>query len=345
MGTLLKQSYGELASDEYQNEKELDCLRSIQILKDAATKIVEEDPNAFFNRDLRRKLLEKAQSLGLCDKLDPVTINEIAIAATLEYYNSRIYEEVLPDLNEVLKIYKNVATELGITNQLDLAQLYTYMIDEGYYSPDPQHREFRGFFRFPKPFLTHKQFDVIQGIRNPRGEATMLTEQIRFCGGECANIIIGNEEIPRGAIETINGKADLKFLLPWVIHGGVLLNCGNNKSGIVMPNGFVLASNSSEEAKLINPNSAGTFSLELPYSLLCYSNSSNDLQSFEDLLFQPREALTTNDVRESQKRVEDIITNSIDTLVNARQEASAPIGKAYAKVRTKTICSYMNCFH
>ena len=102
--------------------------------KNAAIEIVEKDPDAFFNRDLRRELLEKAQSLGLCDKLDPVTINEIARAATLEYYNSRIYEEVLPDLNKILKIYKNVATELGITNQLDLAQLYTYMIDKGYYS-------------------------------------------------------------------------------------------------------------------------------------------------------------------------------------------------------------------
>ncbi len=331
MGTLLERSYTELASDE-----KLNYLRNIQTLQKEAAEIVKE----YYNTSIKYQqemLLKKAQSYDLYDP----SINDIVNSAILEYYNSRVYADALPDFNEILEIYKKVSTELGITAPLDLAHLYTYMIDKGYYSPAPHRRDFRSFFQLPKPILTHPQYNVIRGIRDPRGEAAMLTEQMKFCGEECANIMIETEERPKGAIETINGrrKFDLKFLLPWI--GGVVLNCGNNKSGIVMSNGFVLAPNSSEEAKLINPNSAGTFFLEMPYSLLVYSDNVNELQIFENLLFQPREALTTNDVRKSQEYITDVIANSIDTLEKARQEAIDPIERAYAKVKRKTVLDYI----
>ncbi len=79
----------------------------------------------------------------------------------------------------------------------------------------------------------------------------------------------------------------------------------------------------------------------MPYSLLVYSDNVNELQIFENLLFQPREALTTNDVRKSQEYITDVIENSIDTLENARQEAIDPIERAYAKVKRKTVLDYI----
>ena len=168
----IEQEFKNLSS---QQQELLLCRKAIEIGK--KTDKIKETKKSY-NQDKNLEELEYLLTAADIGYLKPMVAY---IMQKHELKIQRIYKDSLIHYNNILENYKNLAQELKISSSLDLSNLLTYMLWNGYFSVNKEHfYKLKGRLLLPGMF----SFDAIKGKGVCLAYAELLKNYLSICGKE-----------------------------------------------------------------------------------------------------------------------------------------------------------------
>lgn len=240
-----------------------------------------------------------------------------------------LYKESLLKLQNILNNYKKLAEELGITNSLELSQLFTYMLWNGFYSISNSHT-----YELKKRLLLPgmHSFDVIKGHGVCLAYSELLYNYLTACDKKSAIIQCKTPKskdikaeyrpkIHRNINVGLQPKALLTSSKPLL---SLLINkYGNHAVNLIQEddkmyvydstNLVALNINDDNNAPIIN--GSGTFKLK-PLKTLSLSPNSDPHHLFPKIVNdeQIAPAYTSEDIKTSFEKILDTINNNLSLL-------------------------------
>lgn len=244
----------------------------------------------------------------------------------------KVYKESLIHYNKVLENYKDLAQELKISSSLDLSNILTYMLWNGYFSVNKQHT-YNLQERLLLPGMN--SFDVIKGKGVCLAYSELLNDYLSICEKESSTLICKipekkkdisydyRPEIERNIKINISSRILSKFVpifLSWLInkfgnHAITLIRENKNTYAYDPTNFYVLSIKDFSTACIINGK--GEFKIN-PLMTLITNPHTDTNHIYEDILSNDFETtLTRKDFIFSFENIMEQINSNISLLDDA----------------------------
>ena len=236
------------------------------------------------------------------------------------------YPEIFKNQSLILEEYKKLAYDLNITSSLDLSHFYTYLLWNGYFSPNKQHS-----YQVRDRITSYPTLEVFQGKGVCLNYAELLRDFLNTCGKEAKEVscLVNSKKVNRNQKYNylLECKSDItkgeqvKENLIFLVGTPIVKLVGNHSIALVgdkdktfyydPTNLFVLNPTKDNKAKIIN--GYGEFDIKLDFTLNLHDSSK--IAKLEDYLanivLQEKEMVVYTD-----EEIYETMTNVFNTLKN-----------------------------
>ena len=247
-------------------------------------------------------------------------------------YSQEAYKKSLIHFNRVLENYKNLAYDLKLDSSLNISQLFTFMLWNGYFSVTKKHLyKLRDRLLLPGMF----SFDVIKGGGVCLGYSELLQNYLEVCGKD-SSLLVCKAPTEKGAVSCdyrpkIKRNTDNNLVAK--ISNGILVFCfggvvnmfGNHAITLISEDGSMYAYDptniyaldilNSSKASIINGE--GKFLIK-PLETLITVPHSDPHQLYEKLLSEKiKPAFTRKDFIFSFENIMELINDNLSLINDA----------------------------
>jgi len=253
------------------------------------------------------------------------------------------YPEIFKNQSIILEEYKKLAYDLNINSSLDLSHYYTYLLWNGYFSPNKKHS-----YQVRDRITKYPTLEVFQGKGVCLNYSELLKEFLNTCGKEAKEVscLVNSKQVNRNqkynylldCNSDITKGEQIKENLIFLVGTPIVKLVGNHSINLVgdenktfyydSTNLFVLNPYKDNKAKIIN--GYGEFDIKLDFTLNLHDSSK--LAKLEDYLANMVLQKTEIEVF-TDEEVYDTMTKVFNELKNNNML----VDKVYNKVRPRIL--------